>query len=451
MHEYGITEINLESLKDYDRIAVLATSNLKCYELFCDSVKESQNISVTVFGNNGVLDNLRSVSENASDIAMEAIEGCYDGRYVPAIKNRLNKNNRCALFFFSQDPFINRNDNIIEIAEKVNEEVPIDLITMEFGGKRVFRYDDIGDTWRHTDSFLKGSYRKLREDRYTFHDASAGRERLCIVLAGYKSELYEPVFNRIKTFADNSIDICIITSGMYVDQISDICERNGWSYLSTEENNVSAVQNLAIELHPNAQEIYKLDEDIFITRNFFSGLRDAFSWAEREADFRPGIAVPLIPVNGYGSVRVLEKLNLRREYADALGNSELPRMSDQEIFNDPRASRFMWGEGGSVPQIDELDRMFSEDKFSYSLCPVKFSIGAIYFKRDFWKRMCGFRVQRYGASIGQDEDQICSSAMLFERPILVVENIVVGHLAFGPQTSSMMDYYRANKELFEIH
>lgn len=42
--------------------------------------------------------------------------------------------------------------------------------------------------------------------------------------------------------------------------------------------------------------------------------------------------------------------------------------------------------------------------------------------------MGGFRLQRFGASMGEDENQICTYAMMMQRPIAVSENTLVGHL-----------------------
>lgn len=449
MHEYNITEIRKEALSQYDVIIVLGTANKRSFKFFTDSVKESEgNPRIVIFSNHCLREKLESIA--IFNMEFSDYEGNYDKRLVAPILQVISGSKKCAVVFFSQDPFIDRNDNVIEVAESINREHTIDLLTVVFGNDKIFQYDDIDKTWKRTEIFLQKTYRNLREKEYTFDDRSKARENLCIVLAGYKSLIYDIVFERIKTFTDDTIDICIVTSGMQSDEITDICRKNSWSYLSTKENNVSAVQNLAIDLHPNASGIYKLDEDMFITKHFFKTLRNAYSWAEKEGNFIPGIVVPLIPVNGYGSIRILEKLNLKKEYASAVGISQLPRMGDQEVFNDPRAARFFWGEGGFVPVIDELDDLFSKEPFSYSLCPIKFSIGALYFKRDFWKRLHGFRLQRFGASIGQDENQICANAMLLERPILVAENTVVGHLAFGEQTDAMLQYFKDNKELFQI-
>ncbi|MBQ1994268.1 MAG: hypothetical protein II243_07375, partial [Lachnospiraceae bacterium] len=97
--------------------------------------------------------------------------------------------------------------------------------------------------------------------QYKFKDRRKKSNKVCIVLAGYKPFLYDITFKRIKKFIPDDIDVCVVTSGMYSEDIYNRCKKNHWSYLSTKENNVALVQNLAIHLHPEAQYIYKLDED----------------------------------------------------------------------------------------------------------------------------------------------------------------------------------------------
>jgi hypothetical protein len=117
---------------------------------------------------------------------------------------------------------------------------------------------------------LKKQKRKWRNRcDYKFDNRSKNRGKMCYVLAGYKSFLYSVVFARLAKFLDEDIDVCIISSGMYSKELSHICEEHDWSYLSIKKNNVSLAQNTVIRLHPSAEFIYKLDEDIFVTAGYF--------------------------------------------------------------------------------------------------------------------------------------------------------------------------------------
>lgn len=282
-----------------------------------------------------------------------------------------------------------------------------------------------------------------------FINRSHDSKYLCVILAGYKSYLYGAVFSRLKRYLIDDIDVCVVSSGKYSDELADICSTNGWSYLSTKENNVSLVQNVAIKLHPNAEYIFKLDEDIFITEGFFEGMLRAYDHASN-GKFIPGVIAPIIPVNGYGHVRVLEKLNLVEEYEKRFNQLKCAAGNDRPIENSPQVARFFWGEGNIIPNIDELNHLFSSEPLVEFAVPIRFSIGAILFKRNLWDDMGGFPVVKDELlMMGSDERFLCNYCCLKSRPIMVSENVVVGHFSFGPQNEEMKKLFESNRSLFE--
>lgn len=191
------------------------------------------------------------------------------------------------------------------------------------------------------------SQKKRLQGKYHFEDRSRGCNKLCIVLAGYKEYLWLTVFGRLKRFAPEDIDVCILSSGKYSQELSRICAENRWSYLSTQENQVCAIQNIAIYKFPNAEYIYKLDEDIFITENYFENMMRAYDHA-REGVFEPGVIAPLIPINGYGYVRILRKLNLMDEYERRFGKAKYSMGKECQLESSLEAARFFWGGGVAV-------------------------------------------------------------------------------------------------------
>lgn len=280
-----------------------------------------------------------------------------------------------------------------------------------------------------------------------FKNRSRNAEKLCIMLAGYKAFSYPAVFGRLKRFAPADLDVCIVTSGKYSEEIDKICQENNWSYLSTKENNVALVQNAALSLHPNAKYIYKLDEDIFITENYFENMMRAYLHA-KEGLYVPGIMAPLIPINGYGHMRVLEKLGLTELYAEKFETPKYMAGPHRMIENSPDVARFMWGEGGYIPSIDELNARFATEPLEEKACPIRFSIGAILFERQLLEDMGYFSVDRKTSNMGVDEVDICSFCLIKSRPLMVSENIVVGHLSFGTQNEPMRQYYEKHSEQF---
>jgi hypothetical protein len=131
----------------------------------------------------------------------------------------------------------------------------------------------IRDTWTRWLNF-SGSYK--------FIDRSKGSQRLIIIIAGYKDFLYPLTLKRIAKFAPSDVDVCVVSSGLYSASLAELAESYGWSYLYTKANKVSLVQNLAISVHPQAEWIYKLDEDVFISEGFFDSLLESYLRIQEE-------------------------------------------------------------------------------------------------------------------------------------------------------------------------
>jgi len=62
--------------------------------------------------------------------------------------------------------------------------------------------------------------------KYKFENRSNNGKDLCIILSGYKEFTWDVLFNRIKTFADKNMDICILSSGIYSEKLSEIAKKN---------------------------------------------------------------------------------------------------------------------------------------------------------------------------------------------------------------------------------
>lgn len=285
---------------------------------------------------------------------------------------------------------------------------------------------------------------------YQFIDRKKDSDKLCVILAGYKKLLWDDVFERLIKFAPKDMDVCIVSSGLYDETLNKIAEENNWSYLSLKQNKVTLVQNIAINLHPKAKLIYKIDEDIFITKNFFSQLLETYERVEKESHYRIGFVAPLLPINGYSNVDILEKTGLLEEFENKFGKAYHDGGANEKIIKNPDIAKFMWGETSEkLRNIDKLSEEFSKKEFEYSICPIRFSIGAILFSRDIWEDMGRFEVKA-GANMGRDEAQMCLYCMIESKAIVVSENTIAGHFSYGPQTKAMEEYYKKNREVFKL-
>lgn len=113
----------------------------------------------------------------------------------------------------------------------------------------------------------------------------------------------------------------------------------------------------------------------------------------------------------------------------------------------PSVAKFMWGENGYLPSIDNMNKTLNNDEFSYTVCPIRFSIGAIMFTSDTIKKIGGFTASKIGNDLGIDEVQILSLAYNYSLATIVSKNTLVGHLSFGKQNAIMKEYYENNKDL----
>ena len=285
-------------------------------------------------------------------------------------------------------------------------------------------------------------------DPFTFEDRRKHFDKTLIILAGYKDKLWDIIFKRIERFVPDNIDVCVMSSGKYVDRLREICENNDWSYLSTVTNNVSLIQNIAIELHPNAQFIYKLDEDMFICEGFFEGLMDTYMDVEANSAYHVGLVAPVIPVNPHGAVRFMELKGCLDEFESRFGKAYYDFYSHFSTNLDE--TLFLWEQ--SLP-LDVVSKEFQKATYSYYVCPHRFSIGAILFPRLVWEGMGGFKV-RVGAGLGSDEYDFAEYflSMVNFYTYIIAENVLAGHYSFGRiiNPEKLDEFYETNRGLFDI-
>lgn len=311
-------------------------------------------------------------------------------------------------------------------------------------------------------------YREIRygelpkfEKLLYFLDNSSNKETMCFILAGYKQFTWDIIFKRIKKFCSNDIDICIVSSGLYSNELKNIATKNRWSYISMEKNCVTLALNSAIQSFPNVKKIFKIDEDIFITDGFFENLPKIYEYAKK--DYFPCFSAPLIPINGYGYRRILEKLNLVKKYTDLFEYPKVSAGNHMQIESNPDVAKFFWCKNNFIPQIDMLNKIMKEDfiqtlnikagsKYNgggYTICPIRFSIGAIYFEKEILENASYFPVKK-GSCMGLDEEFLCNLATTKSKTMIISESQVVGHLSFGKQNDTMKEYFLNNKNIFEI-
>lgn len=289
------------------------------------------------------------------------------------------------------------------------------------------------------------------KDTCEFDSRAKGSNKLLVVLTGYKELVWDSVFPRLKLFTPADVDVVLVTAGKICGKIRAICADYGWSYIGTEINNVSLAINTAIYHHSNAEYIYKMDEDIFVTKGCFEKMLDTYIVLKAETRYEVGFTTPLIPVNGYSYVRLLEIFDKVDAWEERFGELIYTDCYKHHgtIHDSPEAAMFLWGaDNPDFEDIDVMAEVLQNSKYTYSICPIRYSIGFILFGRRDWVRMGMFPVSKY-QNLGVDEEHICTYCMMSARVMAVSENAIAGHLHYGgPQREALEEYYRSNREKF---
>lgn len=290
----------------------------------------------------------------------------------------------------------------------------------------------------------------MKPDYTLWFNVKKNAETLVIVLAGYKDFLWDKVFDRLKKYIPSVYDVCILSSGRVNDTLLRIAQDNDWTYMSTDINNLCLAQNLCLEYFDKAKYVFKMDEDIFVTKDSFATMLDSYKMADRHTSYEVGFVVPQMNVNCVTYHRLLQLRGLFRQFRDTVGNIKITNglHHNKHILENPEMAKFMW------TYFDIDDPTLVSSTFYLVPCPVRFSIGMILFERSTWEAMGKFTVEldakeeykRIG--MGTDEKDICKYAMMKARPLMIDRRVLVGHFSYGPQTAAMKEFFKEHPEKF---
>lgn len=290
----------------------------------------------------------------------------------------------------------------------------------------------------------------LATEPAAFVDRGSGHGRLLLVVAGHKPLLWPYVLPRLRRYSDDlDVDACVVCPGVTDEAyatLSDFCEEYSWSILRTTVNQLCLAQNLAIAHFTDAEYVFKVDEDMFVTRMWMPLLEECLARVEREMHYQVGFVAPLIPVNGYGYRVFLELFDLLEEYCDRFpGLPPISACMGVGAHHEGAVAEWLWRR--SSP-LDEVAEKLRNSPPAYSICPHRFSIGAILFRRQLWKELGGFVVAPEG-QLGHEETQLCNYCMDQSRAIIVSHNCLCGHFSFFPQYQHMLKLLLNEPWLFQ--
>lgn len=312
---------------------------------------------------------------------------------------------------------------------------------------------------RYICSFLKKTYRFYHyrkpqysfftsESRYDFINRQKGSDNLMLIVAGFQPFYWDVVLKRVKkavmSFPEDC-DVCVCIP-MGVDNSKEIlteyCNMFNWSLLCLRDDLLSQAQNSAIKLHPKATWIYKIDEDIIIGNDYFKSLKQSYLWAENNLPYKVGFAAPTININAVGVLHFLKTIGEFDEFEKRFGKYQMGRGSNNYIHDNGEVAEYIWNL--TIP-FDEVCNRFLNlniDDLAY-MAPVRFSVGAVLFKREFWEKIGFFKVNGIGA-MGVEEVQMnnfCNTNMLC---VSVATKVLVGHLGFFKQKDVCRSFFENN-------
>lgn len=288
-------------------------------------------------------------------------------------------------------------------------------------------------------------------DGYNFEYRGSGASAVVVVLSGYKQPLWPWVFERLVAAVPEGADVCIMSAGKFEAELDEIAEKNNWSYLATKTNDVSLVQNVAIKLHPEAKQIIKVDEDVFLNPESLSRTLEYHLALKDDGVVDPGITVPMLNINGVCYRQMLDRLGLLGEYEERFGVAKgstlgIPATDSGE------AAKWIWEK--TTPLLETQEKLAAKADDKIWMAGFQFSIGVMVWDRDFWEEIGYLPVKRHShwlkqSTLGYDEEFICRMAMFYSRPIVICQTAFAGHFSFGRQYADMLEFLKQTPEAFD--
>lgn len=252
---------------------------------------------------------------------------------------------------------------------------------------------------------------------------------------------------------EKNIDVCVVSPWKKDLKLIEYCKNFWWSYLYTKDNKLALAQNLAIKIHPNAEFVYKMDEDIFITKWFFSKLKEKYILSCDISEFNPWWIAPVININAFTYSYFLSTINKREDFVKKfwkLKQDACYQIRQENIRYSWKIARYLWENSLNIDDVqkkyfDKID--ISRNFISNSVC---FSIWCFMFKRNLREDLNSggwFKVSIDG-ELAKEEQQFLSYGVWKSKPIIMCENCLVWHFWFWPQKQEMKKFFEDNIDLF---
>ena len=293
----------------------------------------------------------------------------------------------------------------------------------------------------------KGKKRR-NKGSHSFVDRQKGTDTLIIILAGFQPYYWDVVFNNINVANTKKYDVCVcIPEGKEETnkKIYELAEKYSWSVLRTKDDKLGLAQNLAISLHKNAQWFFKFDEDIIISKDYFSDMEKTIDEA-KDFEYRIGFIVPMINISLATMYEYLRSCELFDDFQKKFGTHKL---GEDFLYKSREVALYLLESVGNSFQ-KKYEEIHKKNAGRLLSIPIRFSIGAMYFSRDFWNQIEHFYVGIIG-ELGGEEEQVCNYCMTNWYSILCNTSVFACHMGYFVQKDVCKDYFLENTKIFMIN
>jgi len=205
--------------------------------------------------------------------------------------------------------------------------------------------------------------------------------------------LLPKVLNRLIKFTDlDEFEIWILDNASKPSTkriISAYSEKYTFlNVFSQEVNQVSVIQNSIIS--KLKRDLYiKLDDDIFVTENWYSSFINVYERNKEDIS----IGSVIIPINGFGWKSFLEIMNYKEEFNSKFKGIKLVQgCTEPAVWNNDKVCEFIWNKCIPLEHTTEKFLKMQNNNFIDFIVPHRYSIGAIVFSHEFWEKMGGWKV-----------------------------------------------------------
>ena len=283
--------------------------------------------------------------------------------------------------------------------------------------------------------------------KFIFDDRQHKSENLLLVLMGFQPYFWDVLLDRVNRNIeqfDEDIDVCLCIpcgeDSHAAEMARGMAKQYNFSYLYIYDDLLAQAQNTAINLHPNAQWIYKIDEDILLSDNYFAKMKSTLNRAQNELHYYVGFVSPLINLNAAGFRMFLETINKWDEFASVFpGPRYWAKDPEKDLVHaNSKVAEYIWN--NSIPFDKVASEIAEKNNGQYAISPIRMSIGAILFTRKKWEEWGMFVVSGIGV-MGAEETQICGYTMNRMQVIIIAKDVLAGHWGFYRQKETCRHFF----------